>query len=184
MIVFPQTYNYKLIIGSLIIALTVLSIFTLNNHNKLVEYNTYLAQEKNLIQNELSEMISRYDTIDVQNKALSKQLEASKLRLEQALDSIKTLKLTANLLTQYRSKVKLLKDERNNILNLIEQLEIKNKTLKTEVTQSKAQLTSVKKIVDTLKDNNLKLENDNITLKKQIVTASQMQVIMLDAKAI
>ena len=64
MIVFPQTYNYRLIIGSLILALTVLGVFTVHNQNKLEEYNSYLAQEKKLIQNELSEMISRFDTID------------------------------------------------------------------------------------------------------------------------
>ena len=84
MIVFPQTYNYRLIIGSLILALSVLGVFTVHNQNKLEEYNSYLAQEKKLIQNELSEMISRFDTIDVENKELSKQLEKSKLKLEQA----------------------------------------------------------------------------------------------------
>ena len=184
MIVFPQTYNYRLIIGSLILALSVLGVFTVHNQNKLEEYNSYLAQEKKLIQNELSEMISRFDTIDVENKELSKQLEKSKLKLEQALDSIKTLKVSANLLTHYRSKVEMLKDERNQILNLVEKLESKNKTLQTEAAQSKQQLTSVKKLAVTLKDTNVELEKDNKTLKQQIVAASQMQVTMLDAKAV
>ncbi|MBN2867181.1 MAG: hypothetical protein JXK08_00780 [Flavobacteriaceae bacterium] len=184
MIVFPQTYNYRLIIGSLILALSVLGVFTVHNQNKLEEYNSYLAQEKKLIQNELSEMISRFDTIDVENKELSKQLEKSKLKLEQALDSIKTLKVSANLLTHYRSKVEMLKDERNKILNLVEKLESKNKTLQTEAAQSKQQLTSVKKLAVTLKDTNVELEKDNKTLKQQIVAASQMQVTMLDAKAV
>ncbi|HIC32016.1 MAG TPA: hypothetical protein EYO76_08860 [Flavobacteriaceae bacterium] len=184
MIVFPQTYNYRLIIGSLILALSVLGVFTVHNQNKLEEYNSYLAQEKKLIQNELSEMISRFDTIDVENKELSKQLEKSKLKLEQALDSIKTLKVSANLLTHYRSKVEMLKDERNQILNLVEKLESKNKTLQTEAAQSKQQLTSVKKLAVKLKDTNVELEKDNKTLKQQIVAASQMQVTMLDAKAV
>ncbi|WP_336066355.1 hypothetical protein [Mesoflavibacter sp. CH_XMU1404-2] len=184
MIVFPQTYNYRLIIGSLILALTVLGVFTVHNQNKLEEYNSYLAQEKKLIQNELSEMISRFDTIDVENKELSQQLEDSKLKLEQALDSIKTLKVSANLLTHYRSKIEMLKDERNQILNLVEKLESKNKTLQTEAAQSKQQLTSVKNLAVTLKDTNVELEKDNKTLKKQIVSASQMQVTMLDAKAV
>lgn len=184
MIVFPQTYNYRLIIGSLILALSVLGIFTVHNQNKLEEYNSYLAQEKKLIQNELSEMISRFDTIDVENKELSQQLEDSKLKLEQALDSIKTLKVSANLLTHYRSKIEMLKDERNQILNLVEKLESKNKTLQTEAAQSKQQLTSVKNLAVTLKDTNVELEKDNKTLKQQIVSASQMQVTMLDAKAV
>lgn len=184
MIVFPQTYNYRLIIGSLILALSVLGVFTVHNQNKLEEYNSYLAQEKKLIQNELSEMISRFDTIDVENKELSQQLEDSKLKLEQALDSIKTLKVSANLLTHYRSKIEMLKDERNQILNLVEKLESKNKTLQTEAAQSKQQLTSVKNLAVTLKDTNVELEKDNKTLKQQIVSASQMQVTMLDAKAV
>lgn len=184
MIVFPQTYNYKLIIGSLIIALSVLGVFTFQNQNKLEEYNAYLAQEKSLIQNELSEMISRFDTLDIENEELSLQLEASKLKLEQALDSIKTLEVTANLLTHYKSKVQLLKEEKARILNLVNNLETQNKTLQTEVTQSKQQLSSIKVKANTLKETNVKLKKRNETLNKHIVKASQMQITMLDAKAV
>lgn len=184
MIVFPQTYNYKLIIGSLIIALSVLGVLTFQNQNKLEEYNAYLAQEKSLIQNELSEMISRFDTLDIENEELSLQLEASKLKLEQALDSIKTLEVTANLLTHYKSKVQLLKEEKARILNLVNSLETKNKTLQTEVTQSKQQLSSIKVKANTLKETNVKLKKRNETLNKHIVKASQMQITMLDAKAV
>lgn len=184
MIVFPQTYNYKLIIGSLIIALSVLGVFTFQNQNKLEEYNAYLAQEKSLIQNELSEMISRFDTLDIENEELSLQLEASKLKLEQALDSIKTLEVTANLLTHYKSKVQLLKAEKARILNLVNSLETQNKTLQTEVTQSKQQLSSIKVKANTLKETNVKLKKRNETLNKHIVKASQMQITMLDAKAV
>ena len=184
MIVFPQTYNYKLIIGSLIIALSVLGVFTFQNQNKLEEYNAYLAQEKSLIQNELSEMISRFDTLDIENEELSLQLEASKLKLEQALDSIKTLEVTANLLTHYKSKVQLLKEEKARILNLVNSLETQNKTLQTEVTQSKQQLSSIKVKANTLKESNVKLKKRNETLNKHIVKASQMQITMLDAKAV
>lgn len=184
MIVFPQTYNYKLIIGSLIIALSVLGVFTFQNQNKLEEYNAYLAQEKSLIQNELSEMISRFDTLDIENEELSLQLVASKLKLEQALDSIKTLEVTANLLTHYKSKVQLLKEEKARILNLVNSLETQNKTLQTEVTQSKQQLSSIKVKANTLKETNVKLKKRNETLNKHIVKASQMQITMLDAKAV
>ncbi|WP_304141096.1 MULTISPECIES: hypothetical protein [Mesoflavibacter] len=184
MIVFPQTYNYKLIIGLLIIALSVLGVFTFQNQNKLEEYNAYLAQEKSLIQNELSEMISRFDTLDIENEELSLQLEASKLKLEQALDSIKTLEVTANLLTHYKSKVQLLKEEKARILNLVNSLETQNKTLQTEVTQSKQQLSSIKVKANTLKESNVKLKKSNETLNKHIVKASQMQITMLDAKAV
>lgn len=184
MIVFPQTYNYKLIIGSLIIALSVLGVFTFQNQNKLEEYNAYLAQEKSLIQNELSEMISRFDTLDIENEELSLQLEASKLKLEQALDSIKTLEVTANLLTHYKAKVQLLKEEKARILNLVNSLETQNKTLQTEVTQSKQQLSSIKVKANTLKETNVKLKKRNETLNKHIVKASQMQITMLDAKAV
>lgn len=184
MIVFPQTYNYKLIIGSLIIALSILGVFTFQNQNKLEEYNAYLAQEKSLIQNELSEMISRFDTLDIENEELSLQLEASKLKLEQALDSIKTLEVTANLLTHYKSKVQLLKEEKARILNLVNSLETQNKTLQTEVTQSKQQLSSIKVKANTLKETNVKLKKSNETLNKHIIKASQMQITMLDAKAV
>lgn len=184
MVFIPQTFSYRLIIGSLIIALSVLGVFTIQNQKTLKEYNSYLAQEKKLIQNELSEMISIFDTIEVENIALSKQLEDSKLEFEQVLDSIKTLKVSANLLSHYRSKIELLKDERNQILTLVEKLEMKNKTLQTEAALSKQHLTTVRNLAGNLKDTNKELENDNKTLKQKIVSASQIQVTMLQATAV
>lgn len=184
MVFIPQTFSYRLIIGSLIIALSVLGVFTIQNQKTLKEYNLYLAQEKKLIQNELSEMISIFDTIEVENIALSKQLEDSKLELEQVLDSIKTLKVSANLLSHYRSKIELLRDERNQILTLVEKLEMKNKTLQTEAALSKQHLTTVRNLAGNLKDTNKELEKDNKTLKQKIVSASQIQVTMLQATAV
>ena len=63
MIVNPQHFNYRLIIGSLTIAVIIITGFSYSNYNELKSQELYLEQEKSLIQSELSDMLSRYDKI-------------------------------------------------------------------------------------------------------------------------
>ena len=184
MIVFPQTYNYRLIIGSLIIAISVLSVYSFYNHEKLQDYKTYLAQEKKLIQNELSEIITRFDTLEVENKALNQQLEVSKAKVKNALDSLNGLSVSTNLLAHYRSRINSLKEEKNNILNLVQNLEEKNKRLSVKVEQSEQQLIEVKNQTNKLLESNSKLKNNNLTLANKVEIASQLQISRLEAQAV
>ena len=61
MIVNPQLFNYRLIISSLLVVLTVLGIYSFTKYKSIESYEEFLKQEKVLIETELSDMLSSYD---------------------------------------------------------------------------------------------------------------------------
>ena len=80
MIVFPQSFNYRLIIGTLVIALAILGSYSISSFNAFEDQEEFLEQETKLVQNELSEMISLYDDVAVENESIKSQLNSPKLK--------------------------------------------------------------------------------------------------------
>ncbi|MDB9961469.1 hypothetical protein OAD62_05165 [Oceanihabitans sp.] len=133
MIVFPQSFNYRLIIGTLVIALAILGSYSISSFNAFEDQEEFLEQETKLVQNELSEMISLYDDVAVENESIKSQLEQSKTKMLNILDSVKKVKANLSLISSYRSKIYTLKNEREVIFDQIDSLVRNNKTLKVQV---------------------------------------------------
>jgi hypothetical protein len=133
MIVFPQSFNYRLIIGTLVIALAILGSYSISSFNAFQDQEEFLEQETKLVQNELSEMISLYDDVAVENESIKSQLEQSKTKMVNILDSVKKVKANLSLISSYRYKINSLKNEREVIFDQIDSLVRNNKTLKVQV---------------------------------------------------
>ena len=133
MIVFPQSFNYRLIIGTLVIALAILGSYSISSFNAFEDQEEFLEHETKLVQNELSEMISLYDDVAVENESIKSQLEQSKTKMINILDSVKKVKANLSLISSYRSKIYTLKNEREVIFDQIDSLVRNNKTLKVQV---------------------------------------------------
>ena len=63
MIVNPRLINYRLIISSLLVVLTVLGIYSYTKYKSIESYEKFLKQEKVLIESELSSLLSSYDDL-------------------------------------------------------------------------------------------------------------------------
>ena len=184
MIVIPHTYNYRLIIGSLVIAFVVLGSYSYLNYDKLEDYTSYVAQEKKLLENELSEMITRYDKVQVDSESLSIMLEQSKFKIARILDSVKTLQPSAALLDLYRSKIKGLHKEKEKVLGLVSKLKKENERLALKAEKVEQDLLIVKDVSSTLKVKNKGLTSVNNKLSKKIEDASHLEIEELNAKAV
>ena len=64
MIVNPQLFNYRLIISSLLVVLTVLGVYSFDKYKSIESYEEFLEQEKVLIETELSELLLSYDDLE------------------------------------------------------------------------------------------------------------------------
>ena len=184
MIVFPKTYNYRLIIVWLIVALSILSVYSIYSFSTLQDYKSYLVQEKKLIQNELSEMISRFDTLEVKNIELRQKLNASRQKVQKTLDSLNTLSISTEILSYYKSRLQILKEERKTFLDLVEQLEQENRRLTLEAEKTEEELDQANSEVKNLKQNNRYLSSNQNALSKKVEKASQLQATMLEASAV
>ncbi|WP_146603188.1 hypothetical protein [Olleya aquimaris] len=162
----------------------MLGSYTISNYTTLENYKTYISQEKKLLENELSEMILRFDDVQVDNKQLNDKLEQSKTKIKSILDSIKTLKPSTSLLTLYRSKIRLLQDEKTEVLQLVDNLKQENLRLSEKAEYAEKELLSAKDLTTTLKVENQDLVSTNSDLTKKIKSASHLEIEQLNAKAV
>lgn len=115
MIVNPQFFNYRLIIGSLIVAIAILGVLSFTNYETVKSHQTFLEQEKQLVESELSEMIMRYDAVGETNNRLTSQLNIVKKDLQATLDSLRLLKSDVSVILKYKQQLSTLKSK-NDLL--------------------------------------------------------------------
>lgn len=168
MIVFPQSFNYRLIIGTLVIALAILGSYSISSFNAFQIQEEFLEQETKLVQNELTEMISLYDDVAIENESITYQLEQSKSKVLNILDSVKKEKANLSLISSYRLQIRSLKNERENIFTQIDSLVRNNNTLKVQVDSVSQQFENQKMQLAYLteKNNNLNAIVSKVTLLK------------------
>lgn len=157
MIVNPQLFNYKLIIGSLVIAIVVLGSYGLTSYNKLKSQEEFMEQEIKLVQSELSNMMKIHDFQRVDNNELTAQLQLSKSKLETTLDSVNLVKTDYPLITKYKDDIATLIEERKILFNKIARLLDKNEALNEASKTNSLKLESSQVAIAALTEQNLEL---------------------------
>lgn len=157
MIVNPQLFNYKLIIGSLVVAIVVLGSYSLTSYSTLKNHEEVMEQEANLVQSELSRMINLYDSYRVDNKGLALQLQLTRSKLVTILDSLDLVKTDYPLISKYKDDIAALIKERRNLFNRIASILDKNDALKEESIVSSQNLESQEIALANLEEQNLQL---------------------------
>lgn len=132
MIVNPQLFNYRLIIGSLIVAVTVLSVFSFTNYQSIKTHQQFLEQEKKLVESELSQMITRYDDVSISNDIIASELEVAKNKTKLALDSLSMLKSDLSVISRFKDQLFNLKQKNTTLFKAIDSLDLANQSLKEE----------------------------------------------------
>jgi len=157
MIVNPQLFNYKLIIGSLVIAIVVLGSYGLTSYNTLKSQEEFMEQEIKLVQFELSNMMKLHDFQRVDNNELTAQLQLSKSKLETTLDSLNLVKTDYPLITKYKDDIATLIEERKILFNKIARLLDKNEALNEASKTNSLKLESSQVAIAALTEQNLEL---------------------------
>ena len=122
MIVNPQLFNYRLIISSLLVVLTVLGIYSFNKNQSIDAYEEFLKQEKVLIETELADLLSSYDALSQDYNFMTTQLQAAKLETSNALDSLRLLKSDLSIIAKYKDQLVVLKSKSKVLLRTIDSL--------------------------------------------------------------
>ena len=132
MIVNPQLFNYRLIIGSLVVAIVVLGSYSFSSYSTLKNHQEFIEQETRLVQNELSEMISRYDEVSIDNQTIRLQIDKFKSKIKSILDSVNKAESNLPLISKYRDQIVALKVEKESLFALVDSFNQENETLKKE----------------------------------------------------
>ena len=116
MIVNPQVFNYRLTIGTLIIAFTVLATYSFTSYNTRKSNEDFLKQEKKLLESQISEIISSYDKLETQNESLVSKLDGVTAEIVVVNDSLQQLKTKVSLIDNVRGELMGLKQQRHSLL--------------------------------------------------------------------
>ena len=176
MIVNPQLFNYRLIISSLLVVLTVLGVYSFTNYKSIKSYEEFLKQEKLLIEKELSEMLVSYDELSQDYDLMASKLQEAKLETKNALDSLRLLKSDLSIITKFKDQLSVLKTKSKVLIATVDSLNTANLKLQEEKRYA----------MNTIKDNVLTigaLELANDSLNKTIDNASLLKANSIAVEA-
>lgn len=173
MIVNPQFFNYRLIIGSLIVAIAILGVVSFTNYETVKSHQTFLEQEKHLVESELSEMITRYDAVGETNTTLSSQLANVKKDLQTSLDSLRFLSSDISVILKYKKQLSDLKSKNDVLFKSFDSVLAEKTTLERENLLAYNQLNKQIKENSVLKTANESLENS--VKKGALLTANSFK---------
>ncbi|MBR9756998.1 MAG: hypothetical protein GYB39_02865 [Algicola sp.] len=140
MIVIPQLFNYRLIIGSLVLAILGLGFYSISHHNTLREQQGILERESTLIQHELSEMLEMYEAVSTDYSKLNTRFKHIELELQEALDSLSLVSANASLMSKYKSQLTTLKRHNGKLATLVDSYENENDRFKIALERKDQQL--------------------------------------------
>ncbi len=176
MIVNPQLFNYRLIISSLLVVLTVLGIYSFTNYKSIKSYEEFLKQEKSLIEKELSEMLVSYDELSQEYDLMGSQLQEAKFETKIALDSLRLLKSDLSIITKFKDQLLVLKSKSKVLLATVDSLNSANERLEKEKRYALNTIEAKSLTISQLKET-------NYALNKTIDKASILKVSQVSAEA-
>lgn len=163
MIVNPQAFNYKLVIGSLIIAMVCLGIFGFSTYESTKAEQRFLEQEKKLVEGELSQMILRYDELSLHSNIMSLELDSAKKYARTTLEKLRLMHSDVSVLKEFKSELALMKTKNYFLFNTVDSINNANDHLKEQTSGIQKELVQQKSINHSLLKLNASL---NTTLKK------------------
>ena len=179
----------KVIVGViLLVLLAILGGYTVYQNNQLNDSNAFLEEEKENIENDLDEMVAKYDAAISENSSLSDELKLEREDIVLLRDSVKNLKSTNySLIRRYRSKIESLETSNQELFKQNDSLRIANNILAVDLGEAQDSIMVQSTQIDTLNIQNAAL-NDKIgigaQLKVNTIKAVTMKKRMLSDKLV
>lgn len=147
----------KILTGILAVALIALSIYTIKFYNEEKENKEILQKEKSVIEDELNELIIKYDEAIDENEVMDQDLVNARDRISKLLDSVKDNEANLVLISRYRREIGNLKSEKDRLFRVVDSLSAQNKMLSTSLDSTSVALQQRTRISDSLKTTNQSL---------------------------
>lgn len=162
----------KILTGILAVALIALSIYTIKFYNEEKENKEILQKEKSVIEDELNELIVKYDEAIQENEIMDQDLVNARDRISKLLDSVKDNEANLVLISRYRREIGNLKEEKNRLFRVVDSLSAQNQLLTTSLDSTSVALEERTRLSDSLK-------NTNQNLSTKVDKASRLKVTSL-----
>ena len=167
----------KVLTGILAVALVALSIYTIKFYNEEKENKEILQKEKAVIEDELNELIVKYDEAIAENEIMDQDLVNARDRISRLLDSVKDNEANLVLISRYRREIGNLKAEKDRLFRVVDSLSSENQKLVTSLDSTSVALEERTRLSDSLK-------TTNQSLSTKVDKASRLKVTSLSGSGV
>lgn len=167
----------KVLTGILAVALLALGIYTVKFYNEEKENKAILQKEKAVIEDELNDLIIKYDEAIEENEVMDQDLVNARDRIERLLDSVKDYDATYAMNTRLQREISNLKVERERLFRIVDSLSDQNRRMATSLDSTSIALQERTRISDSL-------QNTNQNLSNKVDRASQLKITGLSGEGV
>ncbi|MCL6216697.1 hypothetical protein [Zunongwangia pacifica] len=167
----------KILIGVLAVALIALTIYTIRFYNEEKENKAILQKEKAAIENELNELIVKYDEAIDENEIMDQNLVDARERINRLLDSVQDYEANLVLITRYRREISNLKAEKERLFRVVDSLSQQNQRMAMTIDSTQTELSEKTRLSDSLQTSNQSLAN-------KVNKASQLKITGLRGEGV
>lgn len=167
----------KILTGVLAVALLALGIYTIKFYNEEKENKAILNKEKAVIEDELNDLIVKYDEAISENEIMDQDLVNARERITKLLDSVKDNEANLVLISRFRREIGSLKEEKNRLFRVVDSLSAQNRRMAVTIDSTNVVLEQRIRLSDSLK-------NTNTDLSNKVNRASQLKVTGLSGEGV
>lgn len=176
MLVNPQFFNYRLIIGSLLLTIVVVSFFSFKTTEANRAAEKFIESEKKLIENEISQLILSYDILNENNQSVTEQLENAHRNTQLALNKLNLLTSDISVITRFKKELFYIKSKHSKLFKTVDSLQVIIQNLENE------KLLAYNNLQDQQSTNN-SLSKINANLKQTVERGALLTANSFIAKA-
>jgi len=167
----------KILTGILAVALIALGIYTVKFYNEEKENKAILQKEKTVIEDELKDLIVKYDEAIASNDVMDQDLVEARQRIAVLLDSVKDNDANLVMISRYRREIGNLKSEKERLFRVVDSLSNQNRRLSTAIDSTNTILAERVRVSDSL-------QVTNQSLSTKVDRASQLKITSLKGEGV
>lgn len=167
----------KILTGILAVALIALGIYTVKFYNEEKENKAILQKEKTVIEDELNDLIVKYDEAIASNDMMDQNLVEARQRISVLLDSVKDNEANLVMISRYRREIGNLKSEKDRLFRVVDSLSNQNRMLASTIDSTNTILAERVRVSDSL-------QVTNQSLSTKVDRASQLKITSLKGEGV
>jgi len=161
-----KKFNYKIILAALAAVIIVILIAFYYSHSQSEAKVSFLEQEKGILVRDLMLMRADVDRLSTLNEVNDIELQDSRFRVQQLLDSVGKLNFTVGRLREYKTELRRLEAKSDSLKLKNNYLSYNNNILSNKYKETKSE-------VELLKANSTSLAQAEAAQRRQILELNQ-----------
>ena len=172
--------GYRIVIIILAVILAAISVLYLNIHRQQQQDYELLVIDRDSIQNNLSDLMTEFDGLQIANDSISANLDAERLRADSLMQRLKERSWNLSKIKQYEKEVGTLRSIMTGYLRQIDSLNTLNKKLIDENVSFRKEISTATLRAEVAEEKAAEL--DNKVRQGSVLSARGIRLVALNAK--